>query len=152
MGICEGIGNMSGRLGPGGVTGVVVTAGAAGAGAAGTGAGNVTGPCVGTGAVACGGVAGAAEGSDCGAAGGSACGAVERWEPTGTGGFGFGDIVGGTMGVATFAGGIGVVVGKGICCRWPCASGGGMIATPDGTDGSVDGNSNLGGSCVEGLC
>lgn len=48
------------------------------------------------------------------------------------------------MGVATFAGGIGVVVGNGACCRWPCESGGGMTATPDGMDGRLDGNSNFG--------
>lgn len=53
------------------------------------------------------------------------------------------------MGVATSAGGKGVVVGNGgagACCRWPCPSAGGMIATPEGMDGSVAGNSNFGGS------
>lgn len=52
------------------------------------------------------------------------------------------------MGVATFAGGIGVVVGKGACRRWPCESGGGMTATPEGMDGRVEGSSNRGVSWV----
>jgi hypothetical protein len=55
-----------------------------------------------------------------------------------------GGIVGGTMGVATFAGGIGVVVGNGGCCRRPGASGAGMTATPDGMGGRLDGSSNFG--------
>ncbi len=48
------------------------------------------------------------------------------------------------MGVATFAGGIGVVVGNGGCCRRPGASGAGMTATPDGMGGRLDGSSNFG--------
>lgn len=50
------------------------------------------------------------------------------------------------MGVATSAGGIGVVVGNGAGNRGAWASGCGITATPDGMDGSEDGNSNFGGS------
>ena len=124
---------MSGRFGPGGGTGVVLTVGAAGgraggavaAGDAGTGAGGATG------------------GSD-GAADGRAA-------PAGTGAFEPGGNVGGTMGVATSAGDIGVVVGNGACSRGPCESGVGMMATPDGMDGRLDGSSNFGATCVGGV-
>lgn len=93
----------------------------------------------GAGATAC----GATWGGGAGAVGGSACGATGRWAPVGTG-LPTEGMVGGTMGVATLAGGIGVVVGNGTCSRWPCPSGGGMTATPDGMDGKVVGSSNFG--------
>lgn len=84
------------------------------------------------------------------AATGGVCG---RWAPVGTGLAGAepvpGGIVGGTTGVATFAGGMGVVVGNGADGAgpkglWPCESVGGMTATPDGIEGKVDGSSNFG--------
>ncbi|MDO8973115.1 hypothetical protein [Reyranella sp.] len=121
---------MSGRFAPGGGTGVVVTVGATG------------GRLAGGGAMAGAGADGAGVGP--GATGGSAWGGDGRWAPAGTGGLEPGGIVGGTMGVATLAGGIGVVVGKGVCSRGLCDSGGGMTATPDGMDGRLDGNSNFG--------
>lgn len=49
------------------------------------------------------------------------------------------------MGVATLAGGMGVVVGNGCCCRGLCASGAGMTATLDGMGGKLDGSSNFDG-------
>lgn len=120
---------MSGRLAPGGGTGVVVTAGAIG--------GRLAGGATTDGAGADGAGVGA------GATGGSAWDGNGRWAPAGTGLLD-GGIVGGTMGVATLAGGIGVVVGKGACSRGLCDSGGGMTATPDGMDGRLDGSSNFG--------
>lgn len=126
---------MSGRLVPGGGTGVVVTAGANG--------GRLAGGGVTDGAGADGAGVGA------GTTGGSAGDGDGRWAPVGTGLLD-GGIVGGTMGVATFAGGIGVVVGNGACSRGPCNSGGGMMATPEGMDGRLDGSSNFGVSCVGG--
>lgn len=123
---------MSGRLGPGGGTGVVRTAGEAG------------GTFGGVGVVA----VGAADGAGAGATGGSAEGADGRCAPAGTGGAEPAGIVGGTMGVATSAGGIGVVVGNGAGSRGLCESGVGMMATPDGMDGRLDGSSNFGVSCV----
>lgn len=124
---------MSGRPDPAaGGTGVAVTDGAAGAmPAAGTPAGGVT---VGAGAIGAGAVAT-----------GGVCG---RWAPAGTG-LVAGGMVGGTTGVATLAGGMGVVVGKGVDGagpkgRWPWESVGGMTATPDGIEGKVDGSSNFG--------
>lgn len=111
---------MSGRFAPGGGTGVVVTVGATGGAGAGVGAGTT---------------------------GGRAWDGGGRGAPAGTG-LPDGGIVGGTMGVATFAGGIGVVVGNGACSRGLCGSGGGMMATPDGMDGRLDGSSNFGGTCV----
>ncbi len=123
---------MSGRFEPGDGTGVVVTAGAEGGRLAGGATGADTDG-VGAGA---------------GTTGGRAWGAGGRWAPAGTGGLELGGIVGGTMGVATLAGGIGVVVGNGACSRGLCDSGGGMTATPDGMDGRLDGNSNFGVSCV----
>ena len=124
---------MSGRPDPAaGGTGVAVTDGAAGAmPAAGTPACGVTveAGATGAGAVATGGVCG-------------------RWAPAGTGLVADG-MVGGTTGVATLAGGMGVVVGKGADGagpkgRWPWESVGGMTATPDGIEGKVDGSSNFG--------
>ncbi len=129
---------MSGRPDPAaGGTGVAVTDGAAGAiPAAGMPAGGAT---VGAGAI---GAGAAATGGVCG-----------RWAPAGTGlvegGRAAGGMVGGTTGVATLAGGMGVVVGKGADGagpkgRWPWESVGGMTATPDGIEGKVDGSSNFG--------
>lgn len=124
---------MSGRPDPAaGGTGVAVTDGAAGAiPAAGMPAGGAT---VGAGAIGAGAVAT-----------GGVCG---RWAPAGTG-LVAGGMVGGTTGVATLAGGMGVVVGKGADGagpkgRWPWESVGGMTATPDGIEGKVDGSSNFG--------
>lgn len=126
---------MSGRFAPGGGTGVVVTVGATGGRLAGGGAMDGAGA--------------DGAGVDAGATGGSAWSDGDgRWAPAGTGGLEPGGIGGGTMGVATLAGGIGVVVGKGVCSRGPCDSGGGMTATPDGMDGRLDGNSNFGVSGV----
>lgn len=125
---------MSGRFAPGGATGVVVTVGATGGRLAGGGVTDGTGA--------------DGAGTGAGAAGGSAWGVDGRWAPAGTGGVELGGIVGGTMGVATLAGGIGVVVGNGACSLGLCDSGGGMMATPDGMDGRLDGSSNFGVSCV----
>lgn len=139
---------MSGRLEPlgaaGGAAGVVATVGAPGAGAVGTVAGSGATPAAGAGMFV--GTGGAS------AVGGSAWGVAGRWAPAGTGAVELDGIAGGTMGVATSAGGIGVVVGNGSCGRAPCVSGGGMTATPDGMEGSEDGSSNFGGSCGDGLC
>ena len=124
---------MSGRFAPGGGTGVVVTVGATGGRLARGGATEGAG----------------ADGAGVGAGttGGSAWDGGGPWAPAGTGLLD-GGIVGGTMGGATFAGGIGVVVGNGACSRGLCDSGGGMMATPDGMDGRLDGSSNFGVSGV----
>lgn len=126
------MGRISGLPDTTGGTGVAVTAGAAGAPAGGTPAAG--GTTVGAGAT---GAGAAATGGVCG-----------RWAPAGTG-LVAGGMVGGTTGVATLAGGMGVVVGKGVDGAgprglWPCESVGGMTATPDGIEGKVEGSSNFG--------